>query len=157
MTNDSARGWLLVLIQVVIFLVYAFLPTRSTTLIPSVAGGILLAVGGVVVAMAFLSLGNALTANPVPLAHAHLRTSGIFSVVRHPIYTGILIGLAGYVILRGTWWTLAWWVITVLFFRAKSRWEDSLLAAKHGAEWTAWAHNTPALMPFSPFRRKSAP
>lgn len=157
MKNDSARGWLLVFVQVIIFIVFALLPTREVTAGSAVTGGLLIVVGAVFIAWAFISLGNALTANPVPLSHAELRTQRAFSVVRHPIYTGVLTALLGFVVLMGSWWTLAWWLVAVAFFWGKSRWEDSLLAAKHGDAWIRWSYQTPALLPFIHFRKKSAP
>ncbi len=157
MKNDSSRGWLLVFIQVIIFIVFALLPTREITTGSAVAGGLLIVVGGVFILWAFISLGNALTANPVPLSHASLRTTRAFSIVRHPIYTGLLAALLGFVILMGSWWSFAWWFIAVFFFWAKSRWEDSLLATKHGEEWIVWASTTPALLPFIHSRKKSFP
>jgi protein-S-isoprenylcysteine O-methyltransferase Ste14 len=157
MKRDSTLGWLLVSVQVVVFIVFALLPTRSPSVLSIMLGVPVIVGGGVFLVWAFKSLGNALTANPVPLSHASLRTGGAFRVVRHPIYTGLLIALLGYVILMGSWWTLAWWVITVLFFLGKSRWEDSLLAVKYGVTWQMWAGNTPALIPFIRFRKRYVP
>ena len=157
MKSDSARGWLLVFVQVLVFIVFALLPTRPVSPAGATIGGLFIVLGGVLLIWAFLSLGKALTANPVPLAHAGLITTKAFSLVRHPIYTGLLTALFGFVVLMGSWWTLAWWFVAVLFFLGKSRWEDSLLAAKHGDSWTQWAENTPALVPFTRFHRRSAP
>jgi protein-S-isoprenylcysteine O-methyltransferase Ste14 len=73
--------------------------------------------------------------------------------VRHPIYSGVLLALLGFVIAVGSWWSLIWWLIAVVFFLIKSRWEDSLLRAKHPGEWDIWALQTPALIPY---RKRSA-
>jgi protein-S-isoprenylcysteine O-methyltransferase Ste14 len=157
MKRDSTLGWLLVSVQVVVFIVFALVPTRSPSVLSTVMGVPVIIGGGVFLVWAFKSLGNSLTANPVPLSHATLRTSGAFRVVRHPIYTGLLISLFGFVILMGSWWTLGWWLVSVLFFLGKSRWEDSLLEVKFGAAWQMWAGNTPALLPFIRFRRRHVP
>lgn len=157
MKNRSLLGWLLVFVQLLIFLGFAVLPTREPDALATSLGMILVAVGLIFLIWAFISLGNALTANPVPLERATLRTGGAFALVRHPIYTGLLVGLLGFVILMGSWWTLAWWVVACGFFWSKSRWEDSMLQEKFGRDWNSWAINTPALIPFTHFRRKSAP
>ncbi len=157
MKRDSTLGWLLVSVQVLIFIGFALLPTRAPSMLSIVIGAAVIVGGGVFLVWAFRSLGNALTANPVPLAHATLRTGGAFRVVRHPIYTGVLIALFGFVILMGSWWTLALWLVTVLFFLGKSRWEDSLLSIRYGAAWQMWAGNTPSLLPFIRFRRRYVP
>lgn len=157
MENRSLRGWLLVFVQLLLFIGFAVLPTREPDVVATPLGIILIAVGSIFLIWAFISLGNALTANPVPLERATLRTGGAFALVRHPIYTALLTGLLGFVILMGSWWTLAWWVVTCGFFLGKSRWEDSMLQEKFGSDWNMWAINTPALIPFTRFRRRSAP
>ena len=153
MTKQTAFGWLLVFVQVLIFLGFILLPWREPNAL-SLILGLILAIGGIAIAVVtFRSLGDALTATPVPRAGAALRTQGIFGVVRHPIYSGVLLALLGFVIAIGSWWSLAWWLVAVVFFLGKSRWEDSLLRAKHPGEWEIWAQGTPALIPH---RRKHA-
>ena len=157
MKNSSRLGWLLVFVQLLVFIGFVVIPMREPDGLGVAVGSILIVAGFGFLVWAFISLGNALTANPVPLAHAELRTGGAFAVVRHPIYTALLIGLLGFVILMGSWWTFAWWLVACLFFWGKSHWEDSMLHAKFGASWEQWAHGTPALIPFTRYRRKSAP
>lgn len=157
MNNRSLRGWLLVFVQLLAFIGFAVLPRREPDVFAISLGMILIGAGLIFLIWAFISLGNSLTANPVPLENATLRTDGAFALVRHPIYTALLTGLLGFVILMGSWWTFAWWIVTCFFFWAKSRWEDSMLSAKFGESWLVWATKTPALIPFTRFRRKSAP
>ena len=57
---------------------------------------------------------------------------------------------AGYVIAIGSVWTAAGAAVLLVFFVLKSRWEDGLLHAKYGDEWTAWAARTGALIPRAP-------
>ncbi len=153
MTKQTALGWLLVCVQVLVFLGFLLLPWRAPNALPLIVGLALIVIGIAVVIATFKSLGNALTATPVPRAGAALRTHGVFAVVRHPIYSGLLLALLGFVVAVGSWWSLVWWVISILFFWGKYRWEDSLLAAKHPGEWEIWAQGTPALIPY---RKKSA-
>lgn len=157
MKNRSLLGWLLVFVQLVIFIGFVVIPMREPDGLGVAVGSIVIVLGFGFLVWAFISLGSALTANPVPLEHATLRTDGAFAVVRHPIYTALLIGLLGFVILMGTWWTLAWWVVAFLFFWGKSHWEDAMLQEKFGDSWIQWAIITPALIPLTRFRRKSAP
>lgn len=157
MKNSSRLGWLLVFVQLLVFIGFIVMPMREPDGLGVAVGSILIVVGFGFLVWAFISLGKALTANPVPLTHADLRTGGAFAVVRHPIYTALLIGLLGFVILMGSWWTFAWWLFSCLFFWGKSYWEDSMLHSKFGASWEQWASVTPALIPFTRFRKKSAP
>ena len=148
MTKQTAFGWLLVFVQVLIFLGFILLPWRKPSA-PSLILGLILAAGGIAIAgVTFRSLGDALTATPVPRAGAALRTQGIFGVVRHPIYSGVLVALLGFVLTVGSWWSLGWWLVAIVFFVGKSRWEDTLLRAKHPAAWEIWAQGTPALIPY---------
>lgn len=152
MTRQTALGWLLVFAQVLVFAGFFLLPWREPNALSLTLGFILAAGGIAIVLVTFRSLGDALTATPVPRSGAALRTHGVFALVRHPIYSGILLALLGFVIAVGSWWTLAWWLIAILIFLGKSRWEDSLLRAKHPGTWDIWAQRTPALIPH---RRRS--
>lgn len=145
--RTARNGWLLVALQFVLFATVVLLPRRSTTGIAVAAGIAVMALGLIVVALAFVRLGDALTPTPVPRADAGLRTTGIYRRVRHPIYSGVLLVAAGVTIAVGTWWTVAWFAVLVVFFLVKSRWEDRLLSVAYGEEWTRWARRTGALIP----------
>ena len=89
---------------------------------PLIAAGLALAVWGV------RSLGRSLTPGTEPLPGAPLVTSGAYAHVRHPIYAGIVLGLAGY--------TLAWsnWTLALLvgllagaYFNGKAKAEERWL------------------------------
>ncbi len=110
MTKQTAFGWLLVFVQVLIFLGFILLPWREPSALALIIGLILAAGGIAIAAVTFRSLGDALTATPVPRAGAALSTQGIFGVVRHPIYSGVLLALLGFVIAVGSWWSLGWWL-----------------------------------------------
>jgi protein-S-isoprenylcysteine O-methyltransferase Ste14 len=153
MTRQTALGWLLVFVQVLIFAGFFLLPWREPNALSLLLGLILATAGTAIVVATFRSLGDALTATPVPRSGAALRTHGVFAMVRHPIYSGVLVALLGFVIAGGSWWSLAWWLVAIVFFLGKSRWEDSLLRAKHPGEWDIWAQGTPALIPY---RRRPA-
>jgi protein-S-isoprenylcysteine O-methyltransferase Ste14 len=73
-------------------------------------------------------LGRSLTPGTEPLSDGELVTSGAYTHVRHPIYTGLVLALAGY--------TLAWsnWTLALLFgflalkyFQAKAAVEEDWL------------------------------
>ena len=157
MKKDSALGWLLVSVQILVFVVFILLPWREPSALSLATGGLMVIAAIVFLVWSFKSLGNALTANPVPLEDATLRTSGPFALVRHPIYSGLLFGLLGLTVIMGSWWTMAWWFTSVLFFWGKSRWEDTLLRSKYEDAWIAWSATTPALVPTIHSRKRSAP
>ena len=71
-------------------------------------------------------LGAAFTPNPTP-RHAVLVETGVYRIVRHPIYMGILLGAMGAVILWRTWWALLAVVVLAALFWFKARFEERRL------------------------------
>lgn len=150
-SNQAMRrgtiGWLLVLVQVVVFVVLLLLPWREPSLALVVVGVVLLLAGAALGLSAGRRLGRALTPTPVPIADAGLRTTGPYAWVRHPIYSALLLATLGYLIAFGSVWSWAWGLVIVVFFWSKSRWEDRLLQEQYDGEWEAWAATTGALIP----------
>jgi protein-S-isoprenylcysteine O-methyltransferase Ste14 len=143
----STVGWLLVILQFVLLLVLILLPHRTPSAW-SLIVGVLVGVAGVVLALsASRTLGRGLTPTPVPISGAGLRTDGAYRHVRHPIYSAVLLLVLGFVVAVGTIWTAVGALVLLVFFLAKSRWEDRLLRAEYGDEWSAWAARTGAIIP----------
>ena len=66
--------------------------------------GVLVVSGGVVLAVyAVLGLGSSLTALPAPVPHGQLRTHGVYGVVRHPIYSALLLVVLGWALMTSPW------------------------------------------------------
>lgn len=145
--NRSTIGWLLVVMQLVVFVVLLLMPWRHPTPLLLALGLVLMAAGAALGLWAGRILGRALTPTPVPIPEAGLRTSGAYAYVRHPIYSALLLATLGFLVAFGSPWSWAWGVVIVLFFWGKSRWEDSLLREQYDGEWEAWASTTGALIP----------
>jgi protein-S-isoprenylcysteine O-methyltransferase Ste14 len=143
-------GWLLVVVQFLLLLVLILLPWRSPSALSIIVGIVLAAAGALLGLVAGRRLGRALTPTPVPVEGAGLRTDGPYRWVRHPIYSAVLLMVAGYVVAIGSIWTAACAVVLLVFFLLKSRWEDGLLHEQYGDQWTAWAARTGALTPRVP-------
>ena len=97
--------------------------------------GGLIALGGVALSIwAIKSLGPSLTPGIEPLPGASLVTSGAYAYVRHPIYAGVVLILAGYTLAWSNW-TLALIVAVVAlqFFDAKARAEERWLEERYPA------------------------
>jgi protein-S-isoprenylcysteine O-methyltransferase Ste14 len=77
-----------------------------------------------------------------------LNTTGMYSIVRHPLYVGnftIWLGVAMYCKL---WWLTA--IVALLFWIYYERImfaEEEFLRRKFGADYERWAENTPAFFP----------
>jgi protein-S-isoprenylcysteine O-methyltransferase Ste14 len=95
-------------------------------------GGLLALAGFALAAWGARSLGPSLTPGTEPLPDAELVTSGPYAHVRHPIYAGVVLLLAGY--------TLAWsnWTLALIvgllawqYFEAKARAEERWLVERY--------------------------
>ena len=149
----ALTGWLLVCLQVILLVALVVVPRADPNLIRIAIGAVLIILGLLFGIAAGIRLGTALTPTPVPVPGAALRTEGPYRLVRHPIYSAVLLASLGYAIALGSWWTWFVLLLLVLFFWAKSRWEDSLLRQAHGPEWELWMSTTGALVPRLPARR----
>lgn len=92
------------------------------------------------------SLGKGLTASPLPNAAAQLRTGGLYSRVRHPIYSGLLLLATGRVLASPSPVRLAaLGGLTVLLAR-KARWEERHLVQRF-PDYARYAEATPRFVP----------
>lgn len=144
-------GWVLVGAQVLLLVLFVALPKRRSLFAPpdflDVLGIILMIGGLAIVIVSLVSLGAALTATPVPQESAALRTQGIYALVRHPVYSGILVAGLGFTLAVGSIWQVVLWVTLAVFFYAKAFWEDRLLAEKHGVAWFDYADHVSSFIP----------
>jgi protein-S-isoprenylcysteine O-methyltransferase Ste14 len=95
-------------------------------------GGPVTLAGCALAAWGVRSLGPSLTPGTEPLPDAELVTSGPYAHVRHPIYAGIVLILAGYTLVWSNW-TLAVVVGLVArqYFEAKARAEERWLVERY--------------------------
>ena len=90
-----------------------------------------LVVGALIVALSFGRLGENLTAFPKPIEGGQLVQGGLYGRVRHPIYLGVLLGALGWALFRRSPLGLALWLVLALWLNAKSRREETWLAATY--------------------------
>jgi len=152
--SRSRTGWLLVAVQVVLLVALVLVPTGTAWPMPAwlrtaASGATLL--GLVAIVVASLTLGRALTPTPVPNGRGELRTGGLYGLVRHPIYTGVLLVVVGLTVGTRSIAGLALGLLTVGFFVLKARWEEARLAEAFPA-YRDYAAVTPAFVPFVPRR-----
>ena len=77
-----------------------------------------------------------------------LNTTGMYSVVRNPLYLGnavIWLGLS--LVLKSWWLTTLVLLLFVVFYERIIFAEESFLRAKFGDEFSRWAGETPAIWP----------
>lgn len=141
--------------QIVLLVLLVVLPGRADWPTPSwlrTIAQVVFVAGVVVLIVAALGLGRALTPTPVPTERGELQTSGLYRYVRHPIYSGVLLIVAGITLRSGSWFTLAVAVVTLVFFDRKARWEEARLAERYPG-YADYAARTPRFVPGSRIRR----
>ncbi len=97
----------------------------------SILGGAI-GIGGLGLGMlSFKALGRNFRVYAAPRRSGTLITSGVYSFIRHPMYSGVIIGLAGYVIAFGSWPFAPACLAVAFFYTVKSIKEERILAAKY--------------------------
>jgi protein-S-isoprenylcysteine O-methyltransferase Ste14 len=100
------------------------------TSIASVAGVVLVVVGGSLAVAAVLKLGTDLSVLPAPKDGAPLVQTGAYGIVRHPIYSGLIMAAFGWGLWVHGWLTLVYSLALFVFFDVKSRLEERWLVEK---------------------------
>ena len=106
----------------------------------------MIGIGLVFLFAGFRGLGKSLTANPVPNEDGVLVTKGIYGVVRHPIYLGLLIITLGLVVSSGVWAQIFVWISLAILLTYKLRWEEVLLSKKYKG-YADYMTKVPAIIP----------
>ena len=90
--------------------------------------------------------GNWSSSVTVKVGHELVRT-GPYRWVRHPIYTGIILGLLGTAIARNQVRGLIAVLLAYLGFKIKSKIEESAMQATFGPDYLEYSQHTGAIMP----------
>jgi protein-S-isoprenylcysteine O-methyltransferase Ste14 len=107
------------------------------------------------VSMGLIAAGLALVATgwaQVFGARYELHTSGIYRVVRHPQYLGLILVVVALLIQWPTLLTLAMAPVLVVMYVRQARHEDRELGSRFGAAFAAYAARVPAFVPRLPMR-----
>jgi protein-S-isoprenylcysteine O-methyltransferase Ste14 len=77
-----------------------------------------------------------------------LATDGAYRFVRHPLYTGNILLVAGFALAGSLWWGIPLAVLFFWFYYPTAiEYEDRKLHRLFGTTWEQWAARTPALVP----------
>lgn len=151
----GSRGeWYLVL-QVALFALLLFgprtLPGQTATApwprFVLLAGAVLFLAGFVLAACGAVNLGKNLSPLPRPREHATLVVSGVYRIVRHPIYGGAILMALGWGVWLESWAVIGYALLILVFFDVKSRREEFWLAEKF-PEYAAYRRQVRKLIPF---------
>lgn len=140
MQSFSERGGWWVMAQFTLLLAVAAAPPMIPDIPALLAGnadlallaGLALGVVGVLLAsVGLLHLGANLTPFPRPLDTSTLVQSGAYAIVRHPIYSGIILASFGWSMMRESWIALLLSTGLLIFFHYKSRREETWLVMRY--------------------------
>jgi protein-S-isoprenylcysteine O-methyltransferase Ste14 len=127
--GKRGEGWFL--LQMVLFAAILLAPDVVPLAFPPwlrALGLVILAVGGVFGTGGMIALGRNLTPFPRPIEGGTLVTSGVYGVVRHPIYAGLIMGTLGWALWHANLLGIGLAILLFVFFDVKSRREERWLA-----------------------------
>jgi protein-S-isoprenylcysteine O-methyltransferase Ste14 len=110
------------------------------------AGLALLAAGIAVVAVAQRQMGASLRVGLPPEPTALVRR-GLFRWTRNPIFLGMLLSLAGVVLVAPGLWSAAVWLAAAAAIGVQTRLEERHLTARHGEAYLAYAARVGRFVP----------
>jgi protein-S-isoprenylcysteine O-methyltransferase Ste14 len=149
MSRTRLWGWVLVTVQLVLLAFVVLAPPRGAWPLPGYLrtfATVVVWLGLAVIVAGALSLGRSIRAHPEPATHAELRTAGLYSVVRHPIYSGVMAFAAGAAIASTNLLAAVAFGALVAILSIKARFEERLLKIRF-PEYRSYAERTPRFFP----------
>ncbi|MFQ3632671.1 methyltransferase family protein [Roseiflexus sp.] len=122
---------------------FSFLQDRGALIAGFVLGGC----GAALAGAGLLHLGANLTPFPKPRDDSTFVQHGVYRIVRHPIYSGIILGAFGWSLIRGSSIALLLSVALLIFFHFKSRREERWLVERY-PEYADYQKRVKKLVPF---------
>jgi protein-S-isoprenylcysteine O-methyltransferase Ste14 len=108
----------------------------------------LLTLGGVLRLAAVFALGRRFTGLVAIQQEHHLQTGGLYRHIRHPSYAGMLLYMAGYVLVFRCWLGLLLVAGTFAVLLARMNAEEALLESEFGEEYASYRRRTWRLVPW---------
>ncbi len=110
-------------------------------------GVLLMGLGVVLGLVSSRRLGRNLTPFPKPVERGELVESGVYGLVRHPIYLSVLLAACGWALWRHSLPGLGLCALLLLFFDAKARHEEQWLRATY-PDYAAYQRRVKKLLPW---------
>jgi len=117
------------------------------TVLSSVGGVVLILAGGALAVTGIMRHGSNITALPYPKEQATLIETGPYRLVRHPMYSGMVLAAFGWAFLSQGWLTIGYALLLLVFFDIKSRREEQWLKAKF-TDYVPYQQRVRKLIPF---------
>jgi protein-S-isoprenylcysteine O-methyltransferase Ste14 len=130
--GKRGEGW--VVLQFLLIAAIVLVPRRSPEAFPNwlrYLGLPLMVAGAALGGAAALNLGSNLTPLPKPVENGQLVRGGAYSIVRHPIYLAVVLGMVGVSLLRASVGGLALCGLLFAFFDRKASREEAWLSERY--------------------------
>lgn len=131
--NIFTRGLILVTLQISLIVALLVTPQGSDWTVPGwveVILGLFSFIGLVLGVLFYFSLDSARSVLPAPKETGRLKTTGAYSVIRHPIYSLILVIGISVVIQHQSFLKIGIWIALFGILFVKANFEEALLTAK---------------------------
>jgi protein-S-isoprenylcysteine O-methyltransferase Ste14 len=100
-----------------------------------------------IVTSGYAALGTS-GSNKIGAIAAELNTTGPYSLVRNPLYTGRILNFTGIAMLSGDWvYSLFVFLISIMVYERISVYEEEFLRKEFGDAHSRWAEHVPFLLP----------
>lgn len=151
------RGEWYLVVQAFLFLLVVFGPRRLPGMpawnsfsmqLGTIIGIALMPLGAALALGGLVRLGSNLSPLPYPRDCSNLVESGPYAIVRHPIYSGLILGALGWAFFVHGWLTLGYAASLFVFFDIKSRLEERWLAEKFGEPYLEYRRRVRKLIPW---------
>jgi protein-S-isoprenylcysteine O-methyltransferase Ste14 len=126
------------------FLGTRFLPPSLEIMRVGFAGAL---VGLALAAWARIHLGQYWSDKVVILTDHHLVRNGPYARIRHPIYSGVLLGIAGTATVVGEWRGILAFLLMLINYTIKAKREDEILSECFGQEFREYQARAGLLLP----------
>jgi protein-S-isoprenylcysteine O-methyltransferase Ste14 len=150
---SSSRGEYWVLVQIILLVAIALVPNNwiawpDGLVTLSVAAGVVIGlIGAAFLAMSAVNLGPNLTVFPRPKDDGSLVQSGIYGLVRHPMYFGVIAAAIGWSLLRTNVIGVVLSIALIMFFDRKAAREEVWLREKF-PDYGTYQQRVRKLIPF---------
>lgn len=152
--EDRGNRWIIAVLTVLVLL-NAYIPAYTDRIGFWIIGGdavrwfgvILFAIGGALRLWPVYVLGNRFS-GLVAIQPGHtLVTDGIYGVIRHPSYLGLLVNSLGWVLVFRSGVGVLLWALMLVPLVARIRAEEALLQSQFGGEYEVYRARTARLIP----------
>lgn len=148
--GSLALFWVLIpVVLTTASLVRWYSPVGQLPWYPCFMIGLVLTIAGLLIRwIAIYQLGNLFTVDVSIASNHSLKTNGLYSVVRHPSYTGLLMVMVGIAFSMGNWISLI--IVVIPFFlilRYRITVEENILKNAFGEDYFLYQQHTKKLIP----------